>query len=85
MVAITTDTAHHLVEPSGRSINPTVALRLAPRREPAEPTVLIRRVLLAIVAVVVVAAVMVGTAAFGRVLDGQRGIPAVWAPAAQHL
>ncbi|MGY6502185.1 MAG: hypothetical protein ACXIVQ_14975 [Acidimicrobiales bacterium] len=73
MVALTQDHPRHTVRISGA---PAPVLRLAPRREPAEPQVVVTRALLAILAVVLVVAVAVGSAAFGRMLDSQRGIPA---------
>lgn len=73
MVAISTDIphwSHHRPTERYADVQP-----LAPAG-PARPITPLARVLLAVAAVVVVVAVAVGTAAFGRMLDSQRGIPA---------
>lgn len=73
MVALTHDHPRHTVRISGA---PAPVVRLAPRREPADPQLVLGRVLLAVLALALVAVVAVGTVAFGRMLDSQRGIPA---------
>lgn len=73
MVAITTDVPRH---------TPRVAPSPVPTRYPARggepllPASPLARLAVAVVAVLLVVAVGVGTAAVGRVLDAQRGIPA---------
>lgn len=75
MAAISTDSPRWSPPTNiGRHRAPTAHLRLA-SGQPAAPHGSAARVLLVVAAVVVVMAVTVGTAAFGRVLDSQRGIP----------
>lgn len=75
MVAITTDIPRH---PAPRRSAPPAApaRRPASGGEPLLPTSPVARLALVVVALLVVVAVGVGTAAVGRVLDTQRGIPA---------
>ncbi|MBK5222547.1 MAG: hypothetical protein JJE52_06675 [Acidimicrobiia bacterium] len=81
MAAITTDT-HHQLPPfvarrrSAQVLPHRPPVRAAQGGQPLAPADVAVRLVLAIAAVVVVLAVAVGTAAIGRVLDGQRGIPA---------
>ena len=87
MVAITTEShsspAHEgiddpwprvAIEPSARLLPFPTPARAAAGGRPLAPEVVARMVAV-VAAVVLVLAVAVGTAAFGRVLDGQRGIP----------
>lgn len=87
MVAITTDTHHRPAPrmgpaptPRHRSTSPSP--RVAAGGEALLPADLRFRALLLVVALLAVVAVAVATAGLGRVLDGQRGIPAAGAPAA---
>lgn len=81
MVAITTDTAAHLHRrPALAAAEPTVLVHPAGGGESLLPSDLRARVMMLVVAVVAVVAVGVATAGLGRILDGQRGIPAAAAP-----
>ncbi len=78
MVAITTDSHPHPVvadAPPARLFDFPSRSSAAAGGHPLAPDVLLR-VLGIVAAIALVLAVAVGTAALGRVLDGQRGIPA---------
>ena len=74
MVAITTDIPRHPAP--RRSAPPAPGRHPTSSGEPLLPTSPAVRLALVVVALLVVVAVGVGTAAVGRVLDTQRGIPA---------
>jgi hypothetical protein len=82
MVAISTDTPRW--QGSGpRTQRSAPVLRLAPAADTAEPLTAASRLLVILGVAVLTLVVVIGTVAFGRVLDGQRGIPAAGsAPAA---
>ena len=79
MVAISTDSPRFTFDTATADQHrPRSTLRLAPAG-PVDSLSPVARLLLVIAAVVVVMAVAVGSVAFGRMLDTQRGIPAAGA------
>lgn len=81
MVAITTDTHHRRHVPApGRAVPVHLRPATTAGGTPALPAATVQRVLLVVAAVAVVLVVAVGTAALGRLLDAQRGIPVSGAP-----